>query len=150
MSDGNKKQRNAFLNYLENYQDIEEVREEEINEKKQWIAEDLDKGSHKKRFLGLVYVLCAAIFLGVVIFWWNVSRAQFYRALDKPLADDQIQEFLLFIEENQMQNSNFDWQSQLNQIDESTLDLNEQQALSELKKKINEGATLDDLMNEIK
>jgi cytoskeletal protein RodZ len=150
MSGGNKKQRNAFLNYLEDYDDIEEVIDEEVSEKKQWINENLDKSSHKKRFLGLVYVLSGVIFWGVVIFWWNISRAQFYRALDKPVADDQIQEFLLFLDENQLNGTNLDLENQLDQIDEKTLSVDEQRALSELKKKINDGASLDDLINEIK
>ncbi len=151
MSDGNKKQRNQFLKYLEDYSDIEEIREKENNEKKQWIVEDLDKGSHRKRFLGLVYVLCTVIFLGVLIFWWNVSRAKFYKALDNPFNDDQVQGFLQLLEQSKMDmQSDVDWKNQLNQIDESKLTPAEQATLIDLKQKVNDGANLSDLINEIK
>lgn len=152
MSDGNKKQRHQFLNYLEDYQDIAAARDAEEQEEREWLSESQGNAQHRQRFTVWIYGLSAVFLLVVIGFWWNISRAQFYQALDKPLADNKFQEFLLLVDEakNNGPDSNVDWRSSLNEIDEGSLSVEEQQVLSDLKQKVNDGAGLGDLINEIK
>ncbi|HPL93139.1 MAG TPA: hypothetical protein PLB38_02565 [bacterium] len=152
MSDGNKKQRHQFLEYLEDYQDIAVARDVEEQEEREWVSESQGNLRHRQRFAIWIYGLSAVFLLVVIGFWWNISRAQFYQALDKPLADNKFQEFLLLVDEakNSGQETNVDWRASLNEIDEESLSVEEQQVLSELKQKVNNGADLGDLINEIK
>ena len=152
MSDGNKKQRHQFLDYLEDYQDIAAARDAEEQEEREWLSESQGNLQHRRRFVVWIYGLSAIFLLVVIGFWWNISRAQFYQALDKPLADNKFQEFLLLVDDakNSGQETNVDWRSSLDGIDEESLSAEEQQVLFELKQKVNDGANLGDLINEIK
>lgn len=152
MSDGNKKQRHQFLNYLEDYQDITTAREEAEKEDHSWMEESNRKQAHKQRFTILIYSLTVLFLLVIIGFWWNISRDQFYQALDKPLADNKFKEFLLLVDEakNNGQVLTPDWRASLNEVDVDSLSVEDQKVLLELKQKVNNGESLGDLINEMK
>jgi cytoskeletal protein RodZ len=150
MTAGNKNQRHQFLNYLEDYQDIVEAKNHQEEEEKSWMEESQEKQVRQYKFSLWIYGLSGLFLLAIVFFWWNISRAQFYRALDKPLSDGTFKSFLLLLDESKYDNSDFDWKNQLEVMDTSTLSADEQQVLNDLKQKVNDGANLGDLMKDLK
>jgi len=152
MTDGNKNQRHQFLNYMEDYQEIADAKNFQEQEEQSWLEDSHNKQQHQRKFLFWVYGLSAVFLLGIVFFWWNVSRAQFYQALDNPLSDSSFQKFLLLVDDAKQGNTDtdFDWRNQLDEIDSAGLTGEEQQVLADLKKKVNDGASLEELINDLK
>ncbi|HOX96953.1 MAG TPA: hypothetical protein PL066_01180 [bacterium] len=151
MSDGNKKQRHQFLDYLEDYKGIKEEKKLEEQEESNWKAEANVKQEQQNRFLVWVYVLSGVFVLLIVVFWWNISRANFYKALSNPVQDEVFQEFLNLIDNAKESGPEaMDWRAELQNMETENLSTEEQETLKILQDKVDSGAELSEIINELK
>jgi hypothetical protein len=151
MSDGNKKQRHQFLDYLEDYQEITEEKKIEEQEESRWQEEAQGKQVQQSRFLVWVYVLSGAFVFLIIVFWWNISRANFYQALSNPVQDEVFQEFLNLIDQaKEGKDENANWREELKNMETDNLNQEEQEALKILQEKVDSGIDLKEIINELK
>lgn len=143
------KNKNNFVSYVE---DGESLMQESEKEKKRY--EDLSSSTLKKmneynHSLIVVYLMAGVLLIGVIFFWWNISRDKFYAAMDEPIEHSAVQSVFYKLDalttstdkaiEEMQAEEDLEWEKLMSDLEANEENLSEEELLffEDLKETIN-------------
>lgn len=153
-----KKNTNSFVAHLEDkeelFDEMERQHEKQINLQEETL-DRMDK--YQKGMIG-VYVVIGLLLFAIIFFWWNISRGQFYAALNKPFDNSAVEKLLYEI--NTVKGTDIelggeteiDWDNLLEQLKSEKggeLSPEEELALTNLVEQLQSGKSIQEVMSNL-
>jgi hypothetical protein len=85
------KNKNNFVSYLEDGDSLLQGEEREKRRHQTLSDSTLKKMNEYNHSLIVIYLMVGILLIGVIFFWWNISRDKFYAAMDEPIEHSAVQ-----------------------------------------------------------